>query len=212
MQSFTIKWLILCLDLKLISETRSVRSSDKRIAATPSYIIDQCFLENKDHVIVGDVFNGRFCPLDLQTFYDLMFQKFHFLSHGGANAISKLIGESYVFLVCVLTLKKSAGLALHVKNKKLQGTKKAPLKSYQKSSRIFQVWHVDLSEPMPNSNSCCYLFACTDRYTCWMEAVGVPDATTATCARAFVTNIIARFGVPSQIVCDNGPAFTAQLF
>ena len=27
-----------------------------------------------------------------------------------------------------------------------------------------------------------------------------------------MANIIAQFGVTSQILCDNGPAFTAQLF
>ena len=89
---------------------------------------------------------------------------------------------------------------------------KVSLKSYQELPGRFQVWHIDLSGPLPNSNSCRYLFACADPYTRLMEAAGVPDATAATCARAFMTNIIARFVVPSLMVCDDGPAFTTQLF
>ena len=74
------------------------------------------------------------------------------------------------------------------------------------------MWHIDLSGPHPNSDNCQYLFAHTDRYTRWIEVVGVPDATALTCVSAFLSNIVARFGVPVQIVCDNGPAFVSQLF
>ena len=38
------------------------------------------------------------------------------------------------------------------------------------------------------------------------------NATASTCVSAFLSNIVARFGVPAQMVCDNGPAFVSQLF
>ena len=40
----------------------------------------------------------------------------------------------------------------------------------------------------------------------------VPDALVTTCDRSLMSNVIARFGVSSQIICDNGPAFASQLF
>ena len=51
--------------------------------------IEQRPLENTDDIILGDVSTGRFCPLVPQTFYEMVFQKFHSLSHGGAKATSK---------------------------------------------------------------------------------------------------------------------------
>ena len=174
--------------------------------------IEQRPLENTDDIILGDVSTGRFRPLVPQTFYEMVFQKLHSLSHGGAKATSKLIGEMFVFSGMRAYIKEKCRSCIACQKSKITRHNKAPLKSYQEPPKRFQVWHIDLSGPLPNSNSCRYLFACIDRYTRWIEAVGVPDTTAATCARAFMTNIIARFGVPSQIVCDNGPAFTAQLF
>ena len=158
------------------------------------------------------MYTGRFRPLVPQTFYEMVFQKLHPLSHGGAKATSKLIGERFVFSGMRPYIKEKCRSCIACQKSKITRPNKAPLKSYQEPPGRFQVWHIDLSGPLPNSNSCRYLFACTDRYTRWIEAVGVPDATAATCARAFMTNIIARFGVPSQIVCDNGPALLLNYF
>ena len=59
--------------------------------------IEQSALENTDPVIVGDVSTGRFRFLVPQTFYEMVFQKFYSLPHGGAKESSKLIAERYVF-------------------------------------------------------------------------------------------------------------------
>ena len=45
----------------------------------------------------GDVSTGNFRPIVTTTFQDLIFQKFHCLSHGGAKAMIKLIAERYEF-------------------------------------------------------------------------------------------------------------------
>ena len=142
----------------------------------------------------------------------MVFQKFHSLSHGGAKATSKLIGERHVFSSMPAYINEKCRSCIACQKSKITRHNKAPIKSYQEPPGRLQVWQIDLSGSLPNNNSCRYLFTCTDCYTRWMEAVGVPDATAATCARALMPNIIARLGVPSQIVCDNGQAFTAQLF
>ena len=142
----------------------------------------------------------------------MVFQKFYSLSQGGAKATSKLIGERHVFCGMPAYINEKCRSCIACQKSKITRHNKAPIKSYQEPPGRLQVWQIDLSGSLPNNNSCRYLFTCTDCYTRWMEAVGVPDATAATCARALMPNIIARLGVPSQIVCDNGQAFTAQLF
>ena len=51
-----------------------------------------------------------------------------------------------------------------------------------------------------------------DRFTRWPEAIPMPDATVKACARAFLFNWIASFGVPADISTDRGSQFTSHLW
>ena len=51
-----------------------------------------------------------------------------------------------------------------------------------------------------------------DRFTRWPEAISMPGATVKTCARAFLFNWVARFGVSADISTDRGPQFTVHLW
>ena len=94
----------------------------------------------------------------------MVFQKLHSLSHGGAKAISKFIGERFVFSGMRAYIKEKCHSCVACQKSKITRHNKAPFKSYQEPPRRFQVWRIDLSGPLPNSNSCRCLFACTDRY------------------------------------------------
>ena len=89
---------------------------------------------------------------------------------------------------------------------------RAPAHQNQYHPGHFQVWYLNLKRPLPNSGGCRCILACLDRFTHWVEAILVADAIAALWAEDFMANIIAQFGVPSQIVGANGPAFTARLF
>ena len=41
----------------------------------------------------------------------------------------------------------------------------------------------------------------------WVEVVPVPDCSSETTAREFLTRVIARYGVPAEVITDNGPSF-----
>ena len=203
----------LSIDFKQFALDQVSDPAIEELKSSPSALkLEERLLENTDCSMVGDVSTGRFRPLVPRTFYDTIFHKFHSLSHGGAKATTKLIGERYVFSGMRAYVKGKCRSCLACQKSKITRHNKTPLKSFQDPPGRFQAWHIDLSGPLPNDGGCQYLFSCVDRYTRWIEAVGVPDATAATCARAFMFNVIARFGVPSQVVCDNGPAFSAQLF
>ena len=47
-----------------------------------------------------------------------------------------------------------------------------------------------------------------DRFTRWPEAVGVKDATTHSCAQAFLTTWILQFGIPAHLSSDRCSQFT----
>jgi transposase-like protein len=51
-----------------------------------------------------------------------------------------------------------------------------------------------------------YLYVAIDKFTKWLEATPMVNITKAS-ATAFLKSIVCRFGVPSQIITDNGTQF-----
>lgn len=71
----------------------------------------------------------------------------------------------------------------------------------------------DFVGPLPRSrHGHNMLLVFTDKFSKWVELVPLRKATSASLQVAFRERIIARFGVPKQIITDNGAQFTARSF
>lgn len=79
-------------------------------------------------------------------------------------------------------------------------------------SRRFSALHIDIVGPLPPSRGFNYLLTVIDRATRWPEAFPISDATSASCASAFLLGWIARFGVPEIITSDRGPQFISSFW
>ena len=88
----------------------------------------------------------------------------------------------------------------------------SPLQSFPVPSSRFQHLHVDIVGPLPPSRGCSYLFTVIDWFTHWPEAIPMADCTAETCAQAFLSGWIARFGVPASITSDRGCQFISELW
>ena len=88
----------------------------------------------------------------------------------------------------------------------------APLQQRPPPDARFCSLHVDLVGLLPVSQGMTYLFTIIDRLTRWPEVIHIPDTQTSTCATAFLSNWIARFGVPTDIISDRGLQFTSTLW
>lgn len=97
------------------------------------------------------------------------------------------------------------------RSKVLRHTRSAP-QAFSLPSRRFDHVHIDLVGPLPPSEGFHYLLTCVDRFTRWPEAIPLQDMSAETVSRALVTNWIARFGVPSIIITDQGRQFESRLF
>jgi hypothetical protein len=76
----------------------------------------------------------------------------------------------------------------------------------------FAVWGLDILEPFPRAvGRYRYLYVAINKFTKWPEATPVVNITKAS-AIAFLKSIVCRFGVPNQIITDNGTQFKSRHF
>ena len=89
---------------------------------------------------------------------------------------------------------------------------KAAMKQYNVGVPLERV-AIDISGPFPETpRGNKYVLGITDQFTKWVELCPMPDQEAVTVARLFMTEFITRFGVPRQIISDQGKQFESALF
>src|ERR1044072_7158624 len=80
-------------------------------------------------------------------------------------------------------------------------------------SWLLATWGLDMVGPLKKSSKGgrTHLLVAVDKFTKWIEAVPITNSTALTAVN-FIKSIIFRFGVPHNIVTDNGTNFTAAKF
>jgi ribonuclease HI len=74
-------------------------------------------------------------------------------------------------------------------------------------------WGIDLLGPFPRSNGQLrHLVVAVDYFTKWIEAEPLTTVTSARIQRFFYKNIVTRYGIPREVVSDNGPQFIDKGF
>lgn len=90
-----------------------------------------------------------------------------------------------------------------------------PVTYYQPVSNVvpFARWGIDLIGQFPVTyGRCKFVIVAIDYFTKWVEAEPLATITAQHCKRFVWRNIISRFGVPVQIVTDNGRQFDSKQF
>eukprot|EP00253_Pinus_taeda_P018791 PITA_18791 len=76
----------------------------------------------------------------------------------------------------------------------------------------FEKWALDFIGPInPTSNGKKYILVCTNYVTKWAEAKALVRATEHTVVNFLFEEIFVRYGVPREIVTDQGTQFTSKL-
>ena len=80
------------------------------------------------------------------------------------------------------------------------------------ASSAFEKIYMDLVGPLIPANGCEYILTTQCELTKFITATPIPNKTTDTVAKAFVEDIILKYGVPQRIASDRGTEFMSSLF
>ena len=72
-------------------------------------------------------------------------------------------------------------------------------------------WGIDFAGPLTTtSRGNRYVLVCIEHCTKWVELIALPSKSSANVARAFLENIISRYGVPGVVLTDQGSEFKGE--
>lgn len=150
-------------------------------------------------------------PFVSVEFRQKLFTQIHNLSHPGPKASANLVAQTYFWPSLDKDVKMWSKCCLFCQSAKVARHTKSPVSTIPTNSR-FQTVHVDLVGPLPESNGCKYIFTMIDRFSNWLEAAPIKDATTPVVAAAFIDHWVSRFGVPEIVVSDRGVQFESAFW
>ena len=136
----------------------------------------------------------------------------HSVGHYGVKRTQRILCKDYFWP------KMKKDIANHVKNcSQCQRYKPTPTKPREPlafpASYKFQCVHIDLVGPLPpSSKGNSYLLTAIDRFSGWVEATPMASITAEACGEEFIKMWVSRFGVPEEMVTDQGAQFEAHLF
>ncbi|KFD62082.1 hypothetical protein M514_25684 [Trichuris suis] len=141
-----------------------------------------------------------------------IFDALHTLSYPSIRATRRLIRQHYVWPSMNRDVGQSARICLPCQRTKVHRHTRAPPTVFQVPDRRFDHVHLDVVGPLLPPRGCTYLLTMVDRFTRWLEAVPISNASPELIARAFISTWIARFGIPAVVTTDQGRQFQSSLW
>ena len=159
-----------------------------------------------------DTSMSRIRPYVPQEFRQQVFQHIHGFSHPGISSTVKQVTEKYIWPDMKKQVREWAKTCVSCQKCKVSRHTRSRLADFPIPDERFSTVHIDLVGPLPPSEGMRYCLTCIDRFSCWMEAIPIPEITAEVVGRAFYENWVTRFGTPATIVTDQGRQFESHFF
>ncbi|GBN10792.1 Transposon Tf2-11 polyprotein [Araneus ventricosus] len=200
------------IDLDQIAQEQSTDGDFKQFCANNTSLDFKLYVLPSGKNLWCDVSQNKNRPYIPTSFRKKIFNQIHGLSHPGVGSTVKQLATRFIWPGINKEVKEWAQACINCQKAKITRHSKSKFAQFQEVDTRFSIVHINLTGPMAPSNGQVYCLTCIDRFTCWMEAIPLPEITAEMVSKAFYERWVCRFGVPTCIITDQGRQFEAQLF
>ena len=166
-------------------------------------ILKDILLSEHEINVLCDIFKRKIRPVIPRALHFSVFKHLHCLSHLGIRGSVALLTRSVIWVGIKKDVAQWARECLKCSHSKIQWYNKAPLNEINPPpSERFTYVYIDITGPLPPSNSSSYLLMIIDRYSHFIQALPFRGITAEECFSAFVHGWVSLFGSPKHIYCD----------
>ena len=165
-----------------------------------------------DCVLLCDTSMGYPRPLVPPSLRREVFDSMHGLSHPGTRATKRLISKEFAWHHMSRDVTIWCRECQECQKAKVHRHTKTAIPVIPVPEKAFCHVHVDIVGPLPYCHGYSYLLTVVDRYSRWPDAIPLKGITAEECAAAFISQWVARHGVPRDMTSDRGRQFISEIW
>ena len=169
-------------------------------------------LQRQCTTLLCNISTGRPHPWVPLQLCQRVFNLIHGLAHPFACSTVTFLTKKFIWHSISKDAKAWARSCVPCQQSKVHRHTESGIGSFPQPQRCFADVHIDIVGPLPLSEGYRYLFTIIAHSTRWPEAVPKVDFSASSCAAAFLSTWVSRFGIPEHITSDQGSSFTSLLW
>jgi len=139
------------------------------------------------------------------------FDSIHKIHHPGAHNSFNLMHTRFIWPSMRKDIKLWCQECIPCQQQKVTRHIRPPIIHFPTGNR-FETLHLDIVGPLPASQGKSYILTMIDRKTRWPEAVPISNIAASTVAKHLIDTWFSRYGIPDNIITDQGTQFESDLF